>query len=141
MPWPSAPAGFVVRFHSAAAPPVASSVARGRHAAAVGDDAGAAPAGRPQADDPLTLGDPDARMGAHALGENARDLLPGRGAAGVEDAATECPPSRPGSSSNSTPRSTRSTIRAGASSVSTRTALGRDSPRPGMERVLRVQRR
>src|SRR5262245_54123190 len=43
---------------------------------------------------------------------------------------TECPPSRPSPSSNSTPASTRSAIRAGASSVSTRTALSRQRPRP-----------
>ena len=54
--------------------------------APVGDDADAAAARRPQADDPLALGDADARMRAHPFGENARDLLPGRRAARVEDA-------------------------------------------------------
>ena len=43
---------------------------------------------------------------------------------------SEWPPSRPRSSSNSTPSATRSAIRAGASSVSTATALSRQSPRP-----------
>src|SRR5881394_783174 len=42
----------------------------------------------------------------------------------------ECPPSSPSPPSNSTPRSARSTIRAGASSVSTRTALSRHRSRP-----------
>ena len=46
--------------------------------------------------------------------------------------AWEWPPSRPSPSSNATPSRRSSAIRAGASSVSSRTALGRQSPRPAV---------
>src|SRR5205085_136894 len=52
----------------------------------VRNDARAATAGAPEAEHALALGDLDARVLEHALGEDARHLLARRGSAGIEDA-------------------------------------------------------
>ena len=86
MPSPTAPAGLVVRSQSAAAPPVASSVAR----AEIAPPSVVTPTQReavdqsPSACSPST--DRDPRMVEHAFGERVRDLASGRRAAGVHDA-------------------------------------------------------
>ena len=87
MPSPTAPAGFVVRSQSAAAPPVESSVAAGGDLPAVGDDADAAVVVAPHRGHPLALDDPDARVRERALGEHARHTVAGGGAARVHDPA------------------------------------------------------
>ncbi len=87
MPSPTAPGGFVVRLQSAAAPPVASSVARDRIGAAIGHDAEAAVTRTPKLLHALTFGDLDPRVGEHALDEHSRDPVTGRGAARVDDAS------------------------------------------------------
>ena len=88
IPAPTAPAGFVVRDHSAAAPPVASTTARADDdALVVQAHADAASGGRRQRDraavlqhlDPLVLGDERRQLARHAPA--------GRGAAGVHDPA------------------------------------------------------
>ena len=70
---PERTGGFVVRCHSAAAPPVANSVARAETARRSVDPR-AASTGRPQAHDLLALGHADARMRTPALGQYSRDL-------------------------------------------------------------------
>ena len=88
-PIPSEPGGFVVRDHSAAAPPVARIVARARTARPSSQhDADAAPVRRPQA---ARRARPRAPRSSASLdderGELAHDAAAGRAAAGVDDAA------------------------------------------------------
>ena len=96
IPAPTAPAGLVVRDHSAAAPPVASTTARADdEPPVVQAHAGAAAGDRRQRDgaavlqhvDPLVLGDERRQL--------ARDAAAGRGAAGVDDAAHRVPALEP----------------------------------------------
>ena len=95
MPCPSAPAGFVVRCHSAALHRRQQRRAR-RDGAPVGHDPRAASTGRPQAHDLLALGHADARMRALAR-PYSRDLL-SRRRARMEDAGDGMarPPARLG---------------------------------------------
>ena len=89
IPSPTEPGGLVVRCQSAAAPPVASSVARAaiEPRSVIAPDATVAGGGRARAVG-LALDDTDARMREHALGEHARDAVSGRGAARMDDAPT-----------------------------------------------------
>ena len=86
-PEPIAPRGFVVRCHSAAAPPVASTVA----AAGIAADSVTTPAQRPSSTHSARA---DVRsctsmrvLGGHQLGQARRHVPAGRAAAGVGDAA------------------------------------------------------
>ena len=87
IPSPTAPAGFVVRSQSAAAPPVESSVARAATARRSVTTPTQRSSSRQTREHPLALGDRDPRMREHALGELSRDAVAGRRAARVDDAA------------------------------------------------------
>ena len=84
MPSPTAPAGLVVRSQSAAAPPVASRVARAEIAPpSVVTPTQRNPSTRARDASPSTNRDP--RVVEDALGERVRDLRPVRRAARVHD--------------------------------------------------------
>ena len=136
-PAPIAPQGLVVRRHSAAAPPVASTVA----AAAIGPASVSTPWQRSpslqSAVAEVRSQHLDPRLGGDHRRQLRGDLVAGLAAAGVDDAAAGCgrprgpSASRPSwSRSNSTPRARRSRTASGASSTSTCTAEGRQRPRP-----------
>src|ERR671934_2744044 len=127
---PTAPGGFVVRFHNAAAPPVASRTARAETA-------------RRSVTTPTQRPSEIQRSSA-----SSSSLISIRGSPTTASASTRAircpvaapstlkmrcrvwPPSSPSSSSKPTPSSTRSAIRAGASCVRASTALARERPRP-----------
>ena len=86
-PAPIAPQGLVVRRQSAAAPPVASTVAARGDRAAVGDHAVAALAVAPERQRRGPLADLDPRLGVDHRRQLRGDLVAGLAAAGVDDAA------------------------------------------------------
>ncbi len=91
MPSPTAPAGFVVRSQSAAAPPVESRVAR----AATALRSVTTPTQRsvvaPDREHPLALGDLDARVVEDALCQLAGHAVSGGGAPRMDDSAAAVP--------------------------------------------------
>ncbi len=86
-PAPIAPRGLVVRRHSAAAPPVAITVAREAERADVGDDAEAALAVGPERRRRGALADLDPLVGGDHRGQLHGQLAAGLAAAGVDDPA------------------------------------------------------
>ena len=147
-PIPSDPGGFVVRDQSAAAPPVASTVAARQHRAAVleddADDSGPSGACSAAARAPLEHG--DARMPRRRGAERSRTM---RRPVALPPACDDPAPRvaaleaerrgrRRRSASKRTPSSSRSRTLSGASSTSTRAADGRTSAAPGDLGVAQV---
>ena len=141
MPAPIAPRGFVVRSHSAAAPPVASSVARATTARLpVSGWSARTPMQRPssvQITPAVARSSTSIRSSRAAIADSSRVM---RRPVALPPAwttrRTECPPSSPRASapwrsaSKRTPSDSRSRTRAGASRQRTRAALSRVVPRP-----------
>ena len=139
-PTPTEPAGFVERDHSAAEPPVASTVPRAATASGPACERAATPTQRPSCtSSPVAVVSSITRTRSwRAASADSWRVI--RRPVADPPACTirraECPPSRPSASaprrsaSKRTPMRSRSRTRSGESRQSTSTALGRATPRP-----------